>query len=229
VGRVWTFVRCGIHGNPKGVYGPEYEDGIRGNMARVSPGDTCEFIHDEDMPEALRYRGSHGCLAIYDPDLEIGNDDGNIYFLDLDSLIVGPLDRMADAMNAVSKDIVGNICPSDGQMNTMAVRVRRGSRGALAVWNNIKALGFDLPVRPVEHKLVRRYGGNYTGMMADGCIESYRIFKKEWGPKFVMWHPLESVCAIAFHGPIKQAQICADKDAPLHTEVMDLWGRYAGY
>lgn len=54
--RAWTFVRCGIDGKPDGVYDERYEQAAIGALAAL--GDRAEFVHDEDMPEPLRYRGS---------------------------------------------------------------------------------------------------------------------------------------------------------------------------
>jgi hypothetical protein len=227
---VWTFVRCGIDGKSDGVYDKDYETAIAANIDEVSEGKhRAEFVHDIDMPGALRYRGSWGMLALYNPDLDIGNKDGNIYFAGIDTIFLRDMDRLVETMRDIDKDIVGNRCPSEGTFNTMVGKIRRGSPGALHVWNHCLKLNFDFPPRPTEHKIVRELAKDYIGLIPDGLVESYKLHIGAFFSREVQRQKnLDNVCALAFHGKRKQKDLCEWKEAPLRDLVIENWGRHIG-
>jgi len=222
--RVWTFVRCGINGRADGVYGEEYE---RAHIRRLAEmGDRAEFVHDEDMPEPLRYRGSWGMLALYNLDLKIGNDDGNIYVAGLDTVFLRDLDKMADALDAVDADVVGAPCFGDGEFNSMVLRIRRGSRGARSIWSALVNRDFN-PRERCEHYFVRRACSS-LGVMEHGYVESYRghlgKFKRQRHMPAV---DLDKACALVFHGPVKPHDVANNETVRLHDLVRENWGNYA--
>jgi hypothetical protein len=222
--RVWTFVRCGIGGKPEGVYGENYETAARKRLESL--GDSAQFVHDADMPEALRYRGSWGMLALYNPALNIADDNGNIYVAGLDTVFLRDLDRLAGALNEVDADVVGNKCFGDGGFNSMVLRIRHGSPGAVRVWETLVAENFK-PRERCEHYFMRRACPS-LGTMETGHIESYRghvgSFRRL---DHVPAVPLDDVCALVFHGRPKPHEVATDSKYLLHELVRENWGDYA--
>jgi hypothetical protein len=226
---IWTFVHCGVYGKPEGFYDERYTKALEGRMADF--GHTVEFVGDKDMPEPLRYRGAWGMLSLYNPDLRAGNANGCVYAMGLDTVILQDPQRIADALDDVGTDIVGCVCPSDGQFNTMVLRIRRGSPGAREVWDAATKRGFFPKAKKpfVEHKAVRRFAGNNVGCMRTGIVQSYKSHIGTFPRNHTREHKLEDLAALVFHGEPNPHDVCEDKTAPLHDVVMQNWGRYAGY
>jgi hypothetical protein len=222
----WTFVHCGVYGKPEGFYDERYTQAAIRRLGEM--GRRVEFVTDDDMPKALRYRGSWGMLALYNPELEIGNDDGVIYAAGLDTVFLRDIERIEHGLDATGADIAGSRCPSDGHFNTMVLRIRRGSESARAVWDAVSANGFNYKKPAVEHKLVRRFSPS-VGIMENGIVSSYKVQTARFPATHTGHWSVSDLSALVFHGFPKPHEVCEDAEQfELHDVVMEHWGVYAG-
>jgi hypothetical protein len=226
-----------VFGKPEGFYDERYVRACTGRMADF--GHTVTYIHDEDMPEALRYRGNWGMLSLYNPDLDI-DTDGVIYAQGIDTVFLKDPENIRAALDEVGEtgvDIVGSVCASDGKFNTMGLRIVRGSPGAMAIWEAAKEHDFFRPRglyvgaggdRLVEHKAVRRFAGQHTGTMRTGLVQSYKAHIGKFPRRYMGEPRIEDITALAFHGHPNPHEVL-EGDWPLQDLIMEHWGRHAGY
>ena len=235
----WTAVHCGVFGEPQGFYDERYSNALTGRMADF--GHTVEYVHDDDMPEALRYRGNWGMLSLYNPDLDAGTN-GVIYAIGIDTVFLKDPALVRDALDEAhaesGADIIGSVCASDGLFNTNGLQIVQGSPGAMAVWNAALENDFfvprglkrgPMPDRLVEHKVVRRFAYKYTSTYRTGLVQSYKSHIGKFPRKHIGHPPLEDIVGFAFHGHPNPHEVLADKSWPLQDIIMENWGKYAGY
>lgn len=222
--KIWTFLRCGNNGNPIGDYGPQYEPALRGNLKEVSHGECdAEFIHDEDLPEGLRYGGWWTLMGLYNPDADIGNEDGNIYTGGTDTVFLRDIDKVMKTMDEMPEDIVGSRCFAGGGFNTMLLRIRKGSPGAVKVWEACKAKNFKMDPRYPEFKFVRDCAAGHTAILPDELTASYKQCAGMF-PETVRKSDVGTANVMVFHGHPRPHEVTPGM--PHEELIYSLWGKF---
>jgi hypothetical protein len=185
------------------------------------------------MPPFMRYRGWWGMMQLYNPEADIGNPDGNIYSGGIDTVFLRDIDKLEAAFNAVDADIVGVRCPNRGGFNSMLLRIRKGSPGALRVWNAATSSEKYHPrmvaFEGMEHKFVRGVAADYIGVLPDEYTDSYKLHVGLFPEHARKPQDIDKISALFFHGRPRPLDVCENPGALMRDVVVENWGRHIGF
>lgn len=199
-------------------------------VAASSPFLSGVVLDDSHIHPHFVDSGQCAMLSVFDPHIHTRTKEQYLIALGIDSIILHDLCRLANMVYANGSDVVGVKDWLGGGWSNGVLGIRKGSKGADAVWEEIfKVKLEDLEAGcPMEQEFVaetvRRTPGATLGTLPDWVCQSYKVMTSKV-PGHVSLNT-EGKCPyiVQFHGhPKPHAAAITD------PWVRRLWGGPAGW
>jgi hypothetical protein len=155
-------------------------------------------------------------LRLFDPDSPLPEV---VYFFDIDVCFLRTLDVVIEALDACQCDIAGLKDYINPGLNSSVMRIRRGSAGAMKVWEFAKKCGFHL-TRGGDQDLIWQAAKEHIEFIPENLCPSYKVISGLWRHKTRT--PLEEACLLVCHGYPNPPDIIRQK-MRYHTLVRRCW------